>query len=65
MGDSTDKKGIVIDVCTSTIEFLKQRGVLCVVSDNSKDIIVYKPTARADAILRKAFAEPDAEQSEQ
>lgn len=60
MGSPVQPKGLV-GVCKSMLEFLRQQGVLQVVHDNDRDVMVYEPTRMAEVILRKALPEPEEE----
>ena len=64
MGGSTDPKGIIIDVCQSTMDFLRRVGLVTVVHDNNNNIIVYRPTPQADRILRDHIPDPDIKEAE-
>ena len=61
MGANNETKGIIVGVCTPMMEFLEQQGIVQVVSDDNRDIIIYQPTRNAEAILRKALPEPKEE----
>ena len=61
MGANNETKGIIVGVCTPMMEFLEQQGIVQVVHDNNRDVVVYQPTRNAEAILRKALPEPKEE----
>ena len=61
MGANNETKGIIVGVCKPMMEFLEQQGIVQVVHDNNRDVIVYQPTRNAEAILRKALPEAQEE----
>ena len=61
MGANNENKGIIVGVCLPMMEFLVQQGIVQVVHDNTRDVVVYQPTRDAEAILRKALPEPEEE----
>ena len=61
MGANNETKGIIVGVCKPMMEFLVQQGIVQVVHDNDRDVVVYQPTRNAEAILRKALPEPKEE----
>lgn len=61
MGANNETKGIIVGVCKPMMEFLVQQGIVQVVHDNIRDVVVYQPTRNAEAILRKALPEPEEE----
>ena len=61
MGANNENKGIIVGVCLPMMEFLVQQGIVQVVHDNTRDVVVYQPTRNAEAILRKALPEPKEE----
>ena len=61
MGANNETKGIIVGVCKPMMEFLVQQGIVQVVHDNNRDVVVYQPMRSAEAILRKALPEPEEE----
>ena len=61
MGANNETKGIIVGVCKPMMEFLVQQGIVQVVHDNDRDVVVYQPTRNAEAILRKTLPEPKEE----
>ena len=61
MGANNENKGIIVGVCRPMMEFLEQQGIVQVVHDDTRDVVVYQPTRNAEATLRKALPEPEEE----
>lgn len=62
MGATNERKGVIMGVCIPMMEFLRLNGIVQVVFDDGKDLIIYQLTRRAEDILRKALPDVNSEE---